>query len=67
MELENTMNSQSNVEKHKESGKHHNSRLQTVLHICEDSMVLAQKQINRSKGQNRKPTTTKWTHNYIVN
>ena len=43
-------NSQSNVDKENQSWKYHNSGLQAVLQSCsyQDSMVLAQKQTQRS-------------------
>ena len=49
--------SQSNLEKEKQSWRHHNPRLQAVLQNCsdQDSMVLAQKQTRRSMEQIRKP------------
>ena len=50
MEPQKTPNSQSNLEKEKQSWRHHNSALQAVLQSCSDqnSMVLTQKstQIN---------------------
>ena len=57
MEPQKTLNSQRNVEKEKQSKRHHNSRLQALLQICsyQDSMVLAPKQTHRSMEQNRKP------------
>ena len=58
MEPEKAPNNQSNVEKEKQSWRHHNSGLQAVLQNCnhQDSMVLAQKQTHRSMGQDREPT-----------
>ena len=57
MEAQKIPNSQSNLEKEKQSRRHHNSRLQVIFQSCndEDSMVLAQKQTYRSMEQNRKP------------
>ena len=57
MEPEKTPNSQSNPEKVKQSWRHHNSGLQTVLQSCnhQESRVLAQKQTHRSVEQNREP------------
>jgi len=57
MEPEKTSNSQRNVEKEKQSWRHHNSGLQALLQSChhQNSMVLAQKQTHRSMEQNRKP------------
>jgi len=45
MEPEKTLNNQSNVEKEKQSGNHHNPRLQAILQSYnhQDSTVLAQK------------------------
>ena len=62
------MTSQSNLEKAKQSWRHHNPRLQAILQNCsdQDSMVLAQKQTHRSMEQNRKPRsehTTRWSVN----
>ena len=56
MELEKIPNSQSNPEKENQSWRHHNPGLQPVLQSCthQGSMVLAQKQTNRSMEQNRK-------------
>ena len=55
MEPQKVPNSQSNLEKEKQSWRHHNSRLQVKLQSCSDqnSMVLAQKQTHRSTEQNR--------------
>ena len=57
MESEKTPNSQSNGEKENQSWRHHSSRLQAVLQICnhQDSMVRAQKQTHKSMKQNREP------------
>ena len=46
MDPQKTLNSQNNLEKEKQSWKHHNSRLQAVVqsYTHQDSMVLAQKQ-----------------------
>ena len=48
MQPEKNLKSQSNLEKEKESWKHYNPRLQDILQSYnhQDSMVLAQKQIN---------------------
>jgi len=45
MEPEKTLSSQGNIEKEKQSWRHHNSGLQVILQSCsdQDSMVLAQK------------------------
>ena len=47
--IEQLLNSQSNIEKEKQSWSHHNSGLQVVLQSCnhQDSMVLAQKQTDQ--------------------
>ena len=57
MEPEETLNSQSNLEKENQSRRHHNPRLQAILQCCnhQDSMVLAQEQTLRSMEQNREP------------
>ena len=57
MEPEKTLNSQSNLEKAKQSWGYHDFRLRVMLQSCcdQNSMVLAQKQTHRSMGQNRKP------------
>ena len=57
MEPQKTLNSQSNLEKAKQSWRHHNSGLKDILQSCshQDSMLLAQKQTHRSMEQNRKP------------
>ena len=52
MELEETLNSQSNLEEESQSRRHHNPRLQVILQSCnQDSM--AQEQTLRSMEQNR--------------
>jgi len=61
-------NSQSNLEEEKQSWMHHNSGLQVKVQSCSDqnSMVLAQKQTQRSMEQNRKSKnepTTIWSIN----
>ena len=68
MEPEKTLNSQRNVEKENQSWRHHNSGLQAVLQSCnhQDSMVLTQKQTNKSVEQNREPRNgpaTIWSTN----
>ena len=57
MEPEKTPNSQRNVEKENQNWWHHNSGLQALLQSCsnQNSMVLAQKQTQRSIEQYRKP------------
>ena len=56
MEPEKTSNSQSNVEKEKQSLRPHLSKDQTILqsYSHQGSMVLAQTQTHRSMEQNRK-------------
>ena len=46
MEPEKTLNSQSDLEKEKQSRRYHNPGLQAILQSCnhQDTMVLAQKQ-----------------------
>ena len=68
MEPEKTPNSQSDLEKENQSRRHHNPRLQAILHSCnhQDSMVQAQEQTLRSMGQNREPrngATNVWPTN----
>ena len=69
MEAENSLNSQSNSEKEKQSQRHDNSRPRAILQsFDQDSMVLAQKQICRSMEQNRKPRNgppTIWSTNLL--
>ena len=57
METQKTGNSQSNLEKEKQSWRNQALRLQTILqsYSNQDSMVLAQKQKYRSMEQDRKP------------
>ena len=57
MEPEKTMNTQSNPEKENQIWRHHNPGLYGVLQSCnhQDSMVLGQKQTQRSMEQNREP------------
>ena len=57
METQKTQNSQSNLEKEKQSGRNQAPGLQTILqnYSNQDSMVLAQKQKYRSMEQDRKP------------
>ena len=56
METQKTLNSQSNLEKEKQSWRHQAPGLQTILqsYSNQDSMVLAQKQKYRSTEQDRK-------------
>ena len=68
MELQKTPNSQSNLEKQRQSWRHHNSKLQVILQSCQDqdNMLPAQKQTYRSIEQSRKPRnepTTIWSTN----
>ena len=57
METQKTPNSQSNLEKEKQSWRNQAPGLQTILqrYSNQDSMVLAQKQKYRSMEQDRKP------------
>ena len=69
MEPQKTLNSKSNPEKEKQNWRYHNSRFQAILQNyngigTKDSMVLAQKQIQRSLEWNRRPRNG---HNYMVN
>ena len=57
METQTTSNSQSNLEKEKQSWRNQAPGLQTILqsYSNQDTMVLAQKQKHRSMEQNREP------------
>ena len=57
MEIQKTLNSQSNLEKEEWNWKNQSAWLQALLqsHSHQDSMVLAQRQKYRSMEQNRKP------------
>ena len=57
MEIQKTLNSQSNLEKEEWNWRNRPASLQTILqsHSHQDSMVLAQRQKNRSVEQDRKP------------
>ena len=57
MELQKTLNSQSNLEKEEWNWRNQPARLHSLLqrHSHQDSMVLAQRQKYRSMEQNRKP------------
>ena len=66
MEIQKTLNSQSNLEKEEWNWRNQPTWLQTILqsHSHQDSMVLAQRQIYRSMEQNRKPrdkSTNLWS------
>ena len=66
MEIQKTLNSQSNLEKEEWNRRNQPARLQSLLqrHSHQDSMVLAQRQEYRSMEQNRKPrdkATCLWT------
>ena len=66
MEIQETSNSQSNLEKEEWNRRNQPARLQALLqsHSHQDSMVLAQRQKYRSMEQNRKPrdkSTQLWT------
>ena len=68
METRKTPNSQSNLEKEKQSWRNQGAGLQTTLqsYSNQDSMVLAQKQKCRSMEQDRKPRD-KPTHLWSTN
>ena len=53
MKSQKMLNSQSNLEKEKQSWRHHNSGPRVILQSCsdQDSMVLAQEQTHRSMEQ----------------
>ena len=57
IETQKTLNSQNNLEKHKQSWRSHAPWFQTLLqsYINQNSMVLAQKETYRSMEQNREP------------
>ena len=57
MEIQKTLNSQSNLEKEKQSWRNQDPCLQTILqsYSNQDSIVLVQKQKYRSMEQDRKP------------
>ena len=66
MEIQKTLNSQSNLEKEEWNWRNQLASLQALLqsHSHQDSMVLAQRQTYRSMEQNRKPrdkSTHIWT------
>ena len=66
MEIQKTLNSQSNLEKEEWNWRNQPACLQALLqsHSHQDSMVLAQRQKYRSMEQNRKPrdkSTHLWT------
>ena len=68
MEPEKTPNSQSNLEKEKQSRMHHNPKHQAILQSYnhEDSMLLAQKHTHKSMEENREPRngpTNIWSTN----
>ena len=60
--------SQSNLEKAKQSWKHHNSGFQVILQSCsdQDSIVLAQKQRHRSMERIEKPEMTLQLYGQII-
>ena len=66
METQKTPNSQSNLEKEKQSWRNQAPGLQTISYSNQDSMVLAQKQNYRSVEQDRKPRD-KPTHIWSTN
>ena len=66
MEIQKTLNSQSNLDKEERNWRNQSAWLQALLqsHSHQDSMVLAQRQKCRSVEQNRKPrdkSTHLWT------
>ena len=66
MEIQKTLNSQSNLDKEEWNGKNQPTLLQSILQSCshQDTMVLTQRQKYRSMEQNRKPrdkSTHLWT------
>ena len=66
MELQKTLNNQSNPEKENQNWRHHNSGLQALLQSWnhQNSVVLAQKQTHRSLEQNRESgPSTLWSTN----
>ena len=64
MELQKTSNSQSNLEKEKQTWRHHKSGLQDILQSCsQDSMVLAK---NRHIDNGTEEKIQKWSHNDMV-
>ena len=68
METQKTLNSQSNLEKEKQSWRNQAPWLQTILQSCsnEDSMILAQKQKYRSMEQDRKPEINPCTYGHLI-
>ena len=68
MEMQNTPNSQNNLEKEEQSWRNHTSWLQTILqsYSNQNSMVLEQKHTHRSMQQNREPRN-KPTHLWSIN
>ena len=68
MKTQKTLNSQSNLQKEKQSWRNQAPGLQTILqsYSNQDSMVLAQKQKYRSIVQDRKPRD-KPTHLWSIN
>ena len=68
MEPQKSLNIQSNTEKEKQNWRYHNSGCKAISqsYSHQDSLVLAQKQTQRSMEQNRKPRpgpTTMWSTN----
>ena len=66
MEMQETLNSQSSLEKEEQNWGNQPAWLQTILqsYSHQDSMALAQRQKYRSMEQNRKPrdkSTHRWT------
>ena len=68
METQKTPNSQSNLEKEKQSWRNQAPWLQTVLqsYSNQDSMVLAQKQKHRSMEQDKSPEINPHTYGHLI-
>ena len=70
METQKTLNSQSSLEKEEWSWGTQPSWLQIILQsysmVCQDSMVLAQKQKYRPVEQDRKPRNKPCTYGYLI-
>ena len=68
MEPQKTPNSQSSLEKEKQSRWHHNPGLQAILQSCnhQDSMALAQEQTLRSVKQTENPEMDPKTYGQLI-
>ena len=71
MEIQKTLNSQSNLEKEEWTWRNQPAWLQAILQSCshQDSMVLAQRKKYRSMEQNRKPSdksTNPCTYGHLI-